>query len=455
MSRSSCALYLSLRYHQLSPNYIYERLKTTKLPYLLKLLLVQCDVNDPSQSLKELARLSIIYELILLISWNDEESAKYLETYKIMEGKSAESLMDLQQYQSNDFLTKYIDMITEVKSINKTDGQTLLHAFGSLEKILNSSNEQLSMKIGDHILVDGKHSATICYFGLVDNHPGKQYSDYVLDLSSLIRIDYSCQWVNEFDDNNQIYKNLNQIKELNVRQNLITNWSQLWIILEKYFSRMNLDLSPSNEFIFIREFILIDTDNNYLNRLSFISEIFVERIKNLTNLSLSDNPTLIHWDPFINRLGILKHLQELIINNCGIETIKLINQDDSIELFPSLKYLYMSDNTISLYSSINELSRIKSLISFGILRNPIYGLNQLENETPKQMTIARLPNLTHLNRVSISRDERQGAKMNYLQSYEQVNFDKKLDFINEHRQYQLLIEKHGEPFKPIVNQARY
>ncbi|CAF5186054.1 unnamed protein product, partial [Rotaria magnacalcarata] len=90
----------------------------------------------------------------------------------------------------------------------------------------------------------------------------KQYSDYVLDLSSLIRIDYSCQWVNEFDDNNQIYKNLNQIKELNVRQNLITNWSQLWIILEKYFSRMNLDLSPSNEFIFIREFILIDTDNN-------------------------------------------------------------------------------------------------------------------------------------------------------------------------------------------------
>ncbi|CAF4067667.1 unnamed protein product, partial [Rotaria magnacalcarata] len=173
MSRSSCALYLSLRYHQLSPNYIYERLKTTKLPYLLKLLLVQCDVNDPSQSLKELARLSIIYELILLISWNDEESAKYLETYKIMEGKSAESLMDLQQYQSNDFLTKYIDMITEVKSINKTDGQTLLHAFGSLEKILNSSNEQLSMKIGDHILVDGKHSATICYFGLVDNHPGE------------------------------------------------------------------------------------------------------------------------------------------------------------------------------------------------------------------------------------------------------------------------------------------
>ncbi|CAF4618113.1 unnamed protein product [Rotaria socialis] len=316
---------------------------------------------------------------------------------------------------------------------------------------------------------------------LISSVKSKQYSDYVLDLSSLIRIDLSCQWVNEFDDNHQIYKNLNQIKELNIRQNLITNWSQLWIILETYFprleiinvsnSRMKLDLNPSNEFIFLKEFILIDTDNDCdlyenifkyfpnlinihldLNRLSFISEIFVERIKNLTNLSLSDNPTLIHWDPFINRLGILKHLQELIINNCGIETIKLINQDDSIELFPSLKYLYMSDNKICLYSSINELSRIKSLMSFSILRNPIYGLNQIENETAKQMIIARLPNLTHLNRVSISRDERRGAEIDYLQSYAQDYFDKKLDFINEHRQYQLLIEKHGEPLKPIVNQ---
>jgi DNA excision repair protein ERCC-1 len=143
MSRSSCALFLSLRYHTLNPNYIYDRLKSTKLPYQLKILLVQCDLNDPSQSLKELARLCILYDLTLLVSWNDEESAKYLETYRIMEGKSAETLMDAQQHQSTDYLTKFIDMITQVKSVNKTDAQTLLHAFGSLESILNASNEQL------------------------------------------------------------------------------------------------------------------------------------------------------------------------------------------------------------------------------------------------------------------------------------------------------------------------
>ena len=60
-----------------------------------------------------------------------------------MEGKSAETLMDTQQHQSTDYLTKFTDMITQVKSVNKTDAQTLLHAFGSLETILNASNEQL------------------------------------------------------------------------------------------------------------------------------------------------------------------------------------------------------------------------------------------------------------------------------------------------------------------------
>ena len=145
MSRSSCALFLSLRYHTLNPNYIYDRLKSTKIPYQLKILLVQCDVTEPSQSLKELARLCILYEFTLLVSWTDEESARYLETYKIMEGKSAENLLDTQQHQSNDYLTKYTEMITQVKSVNKSDAQTLLHAFGSLESILNATNEQLTV----------------------------------------------------------------------------------------------------------------------------------------------------------------------------------------------------------------------------------------------------------------------------------------------------------------------
>ncbi|CAF1569632.1 unnamed protein product [Adineta ricciae] len=307
---------------------------------------------------------------------------------------------------------------------------------------------------------------------------GKQYSDYVIDLASMLRIDLSSQWVNAFDDNDDIYANLRQIKELNIRQNLLTNWSELWSRLENHFPhleilnvsncRMIFDQSPTKEYLHINQLVLIDIDNDCdifenickyfpnlttihldLNRLSFISETFVSQLPNLTTVSLSDNPTLKSWDPFINRLGKLKHLVELILNNCAIGEIQFPNE----ELFPSLKYLYMSDNHISSFSSINELSRLPALISLSILRNPIYPSNPIECETAKQMIIARLPCLTHFNRVLITRDERRGAEIDYLQRYAQEYFDQKLDFIHEHRQYRKLIDKHGEPLKPNTSET--
>ena len=142
---------------------------------------------------------------------------------------------------------------------------------------------------------------------------------------------------------------------------------------------MIFDQHPSKKYPQIKELVVIDTDNDCdifenlteyfpsltnihldLNRISFISEKLVNSLRNLTNLSLSDNPTLKSWDPFINRLGKLKYLEELILNNCGIDQIKL---DQSNQLFPSLKYLYMSDNNISSFLSIVQLS-LFTIISF-------------------------------------------------------------------------------------------
>ncbi|CAF1511234.1 unnamed protein product, partial [Rotaria sordida] len=122
-----------------------------------------------------------------------------------------------------------------------------------------------------------------------------------------------------------IYINLSQINELNIRQNLIKNWSQLWIILEKYFPKLEI-LNVNNDYLLFKYILkyfpnLIDIHLD-LNHLTFILENFINKIKNVTNLSLSDNQRLIEWDPFINRLGLLPFLQELIINNCGIEQIK-------------------------------------------------------------------------------------------------------------------------------------
>ena len=72
----------------------------------------------------------------------------------------------------------------------------------------------------------------------------------------------------------------------------------------------------------------------------------------------------------------------------------------------------MSNNQISSYQSINELSRLPSLISFSTRRNLIYLTNQLVSQTAKQMIIAHLSSLTYLNRVFIQRN----AEIDHLQS---------------------------------------
>lgn len=44
LGRTTCALFLSLRYHRLHPNYIYERFQKLGKNYTLRLLLVLVDV---------------------------------------------------------------------------------------------------------------------------------------------------------------------------------------------------------------------------------------------------------------------------------------------------------------------------------------------------------------------------------------------------------------------------
>ena len=78
---SSCvALYLSVRYHTLQPEYIHERIKLLGKGHRLRVLLVQVDVKDPQHVLSQLMRIAILSELTLMLAWNIEEAAAILET---------------------------------------------------------------------------------------------------------------------------------------------------------------------------------------------------------------------------------------------------------------------------------------------------------------------------------------------------------------------------------------
>ncbi|GAB1291651.1 DNA excision repair protein ERCC-1 [Apodemus speciosus] len=142
LGQSTCALFLSLRYHNLHPDYIHERLQSLGKNFALRVLLVQVDVKDPQKALKELAKMCILADCTLVLAWSAEEAGRYLETYKVYEQKPADLLMEkLEQ----NFLSRATECLTTVKSVNRTDSQTLLATFGSLEQLFTASREDLAL----------------------------------------------------------------------------------------------------------------------------------------------------------------------------------------------------------------------------------------------------------------------------------------------------------------------
>ncbi|XP_051018476.1 DNA excision repair protein ERCC-1 isoform X2 [Acomys russatus] len=139
LGQSTCALFLSLRYHNLHPDYIHERLQSLGKSFALRVLLVQVDVI-PSRPLRSWLRCASW--LTAPWSWPGEEAGRYLETYKAYEQKPADLLMEkLEQ----NFLSRATECLTTVKSVNKTDSQTLLATFGSLKQLITASREDLAL----------------------------------------------------------------------------------------------------------------------------------------------------------------------------------------------------------------------------------------------------------------------------------------------------------------------
>ncbi|XP_014262184.1 DNA excision repair protein ERCC-1 isoform X2 [Cimex lectularius] len=94
MGRTTCALFLSLRYHNLKPDYINNRIKELGKLYDLRVLLVQVDTKDPNYPLKHLTRVCLLTDMTLILAWNPEEAAKIIETYKSFEYKPPDMIME-------------------------------------------------------------------------------------------------------------------------------------------------------------------------------------------------------------------------------------------------------------------------------------------------------------------------------------------------------------------------
>ncbi|RWS29801.1 DNA excision repair protein ERCC-1-like protein [Leptotrombidium deliense] len=151
MTPQTCALFLSLKYHNLYPNYIYERLKSLQKNYKLRILLLLVDVSDPNVPLKELSKVAVLSDCILMCAWSYEEAARIIETYKTFEHKSPQLIMEIQSANANGTEGNYkcaIEALSSIKSINKTDAITLISTFESLEDIIKSPPENIALCTG-------------------------------------------------------------------------------------------------------------------------------------------------------------------------------------------------------------------------------------------------------------------------------------------------------------------
>ncbi|TPX43350.1 hypothetical protein SeMB42_g04754 [Synchytrium endobioticum] len=157
MGSTACALFLSLKYHRLHPEYIFTRIKQLARSFTLRIMLVMIDVADHQSALRELSKICVINDFTLILSWSAEEAGRYLETFKAYESKPPDFI---KEKVDDDYLSKLTDVLTQVKSVNKTDVVTLATTFGSLRNIIAATPEELNMcpGFGDQkVRVNGRH----------------------------------------------------------------------------------------------------------------------------------------------------------------------------------------------------------------------------------------------------------------------------------------------------------
>lgn len=141
LGATTCALFLSLKYHRLHPEYVYSRIKLLAGKYNLRILLVMVDISNHEETLKELSKTSLVNNLTLILCWSAPEAAHYLELYKSSEHAQPTAIRT-QQPQS--YKESLVEFVTVPRSINKSDAASLISTFGSLQAAINAQPEQIS-----------------------------------------------------------------------------------------------------------------------------------------------------------------------------------------------------------------------------------------------------------------------------------------------------------------------
>jgi len=139
---TTCALFLSLKYHRLHPEYIYSRIRQLGKLYNLRILLTMVDIQNHEEALKELSKTSMINNLTLILCWSAQEAGRYLELFKSYEHASPASI---RAHQAETYQESLTEFVTTPRNVNTTDAASLISNFGSLRNAVNAGPEELAL----------------------------------------------------------------------------------------------------------------------------------------------------------------------------------------------------------------------------------------------------------------------------------------------------------------------
>jgi DNA excision repair protein ERCC-1 len=139
---TTCALFLSLKYHRLHPEYIYTRIRNLQGKYSLRIVLTMVDISNHEDSLRELSKTSLVNNVTVILCWSAAEAARYLELYKSYEHAN---FAGIKGQQATSYTEKLVEFITVPRGINKSDAVSLVSAFGSVRNAVNADAEQVAV----------------------------------------------------------------------------------------------------------------------------------------------------------------------------------------------------------------------------------------------------------------------------------------------------------------------
>lgn len=103
------------------------------------------DIPNHEDSLRELAKASLVNNVTIILCWSAAEAARYLELYKSYEHANFAAIKG---QQATSYAEKLVEFVTVPRSVNKADAVALVSTFGSLKSAINAYPEQVSVISG-------------------------------------------------------------------------------------------------------------------------------------------------------------------------------------------------------------------------------------------------------------------------------------------------------------------